>query len=403
MRVKKIFYSLITLILLLSSCAGSNIDKILKQGTVLQKDYNTTIPFTYDSINDWIVLEVEIKGKTYNFILDTGSSNIITKELAAELDVKVLGAEEIKDTNATANTTQFTRINSIKIGGIDFQNTIAGIVDLNKITAVSCSKIDGLIGSNLMRTAIWDFDFQNQLITITSDEDKLDIPTETIDTRLYIGTAGVPAVTLEINGEKVLNHTVDFGNGGNNILRIDRFQEQLDANLISKYVKGNKKSFGAFGYTENQPYYYTIIDEFKIGNHTVNNLITVVDDGYSNKLGLAFFKNYRIILNWKKKRMRMIEVTKAGNSSFETYGFSILYEGEDAYINGIVEGSSASQSLIQGDKILSINDTSYVNNTNEQRCANLASDFENETGPLSLMILRDGKELTFKLLKTKLL
>ncbi|WP_405411306.1 aspartyl protease family protein [Maribacter sp. Asnod1-A12] len=403
MRAKKIFYLLITLIILLSSCAGANIDKILKQGTVLQEDYKTTIPFTYDSINDWIVLEVEIRGKTYNFILDTGSSNIITKELAAELDVKVLGAEEIKDTNATSNTTEFTRVNSIKIGGINFQNTIAGIVDLNKTTALSCAKIDGLIGSNLMRKAIWDFDFQNQLITITSGEDKLDIPTQTIDTRLYIGAAGVPAVTLEINGEKVLNNTVDFGNGGNNILRIDRFQEQLDANLISKYVKGSKKSFGAFGHTENQPYYYTIIDEFKIGNHTVNNLITVVDDGYSNKLGLAFFKNYRIILNWKKKRMRMIEVTKAGNNSYETYGFSILYEGEETYVNGIVEGSSASQYLIQGDKILHINDTSYVNNTKEQRCANLANDFGKETGSLSITILREGKELTFEILKTKLL
>ena len=400
MKLTKLFYSFI-LILILSSCAGSNIDKILKQGNVLQENFKTTIPFTY--VNGWIILEVEIQNKAYNFLLDTGSSNLITKEFAEELNSKVLGAEEIKDVNDTANSTEYTRISNIKIGNVDFQNTIAGIVDLNKITEIGCVKIDGFIGSNLMRKAVWDFDFQNQLITIVNDESKLDIPAETIDSKIYIGTAGIPAITLKINGQKVLNNTVDFGNGGTNLLRGDYFVKQRDANLITNYVKGSSKAFGGFGRTENKPFYHTMIDELKIGNLTVNNLFTTVKSGAGNNLGLAFFKNYRVILNWNKKKIRMIEITKAGNDSYKTYGFSTLYENEGIYVNALIETSSAAEFLKQEDKIIRINDTSYANITEEGYCSFYSNGYDNGTDKVSITILREGKELTFELLKTKLL
>ncbi len=143
---------ILILLILLSSCAGSKTNKILKQGTVTQENFKTTIPFKY--VMGWIVLEVQIENKSYNFLLDTGSSNIFSSELAEELNVTVIGNEEVSDINNKKNKTKYTKINSIKIGGIDFQNTIAGIIDLNKVTEISCAKIDGILGSNLMRKGV---------------------------------------------------------------------------------------------------------------------------------------------------------------------------------------------------------------------------------------------------------
>lgn len=400
MTLTKTFQAIIIL-LLLTGCAGSNIDKVLKQGLVLQEDYKTTIPFTY--VNGWIVLEVHIGDNPYHFILDTGSANLITKELADTLNSKVLGTEEIKDVNDTANTTEYTRLANIKIGTVDFQNTIAGIVDLNKITEISCTKIDGFIGSNLMRKAVWDFDFEKQLITIVNDESKLDIPEDTIDSKLYIGTAGIPAITLKINGQKVLNNTVDFGNGGINLLRGDYFQKQKDANLITKYIKGTTKAFGGFGRTESKPFYQTNINQLQIGDHIVNNIHARVKSGSGNNLGLAFFKNYRVILNWHKKRIRLIEVTKAGNDTYKTYGFSTLYENQGIYVSTIIETSSASQFLKQDDQILSINASNYTNITEADYCAYYRDGLNTEQDTLSITILREDKTLTFELVKTTLL
>ena len=101
----KKFFTLI-LIILLSSCAGSKTNKILNQGNVAQENFKTTIPFKY--VMGWIVLEVEIEHKNYNFLLDTGSSNILTSELAEELNITVIGNEEVSDINnkKTAPNTQ---------------------------------------------------------------------------------------------------------------------------------------------------------------------------------------------------------------------------------------------------------------------------------------------------------
>lgn len=385
--------------LLLSSCAGSNIDKILKQGNVLQENFKTTIPFTY--VNGWIVLEVEIENKTYNFVLDTGSSNLLSKELAEELNIKQLGTEEVEDINGKTNETAYARVKNIKIANIDFQNTIAGILDFNKIPEIACTKIDGFIGSNLMRKAVWDFDFQKQLITITNNENTLDIPEETIESKLFIGTAGVPSVIVDINGQRTLNNTVDLGNAGDILLRKDYFNKQIDKKKIKKYVKGNHKSWGVFGRTETEPFYEVIIDEMKIGNHTINNLLASVRSGSDGNLGLPFFKNYRLILNWHTKKMKMIPITDAGNGSYKGYGFDTLYQNENVFVGSIIETSSASEFLELGDQIVSVNNESYLNVTKEQYCDIWTKDYGSETLPIT--VLRNGKEFAFELKKLKLL
>jgi len=396
--LNKIFYSIIS-ILLLSSCAGTKINKILKQGNVLQTDFKTTIPFTY--VNGWIVLEVEIQNKTYNFLLDTGSSNLLTKELAEELNIKSLGTEEIGDINGKTNETEYTRVKNIKIANIDFQNTIAGILDLNKVPEISCTKIDGFIGSNLMRKAVWDFDFQKQLITITNNENKLDISEETIESKLFIGTAGIPSVIVDINGQRTLNNTVDLGNSGGVLLRTDYFNKQIDEKKIKKYVKGNHKSFGVFGRTETEPFYNVIIDEMKIGNHNINNLLASVLSGSDGNLGLSFFKNYRLVLNWHTKKMKMTPISDAGNGSYKGYGFDTLYQNENVFVSSIVETSSASEFLELGDQIVNVNNENYLNVTIEQYCDILTKVYGSETLPIT--VLRNGKEFTFELKKTKLL
>lgn len=150
-------------------------------------------------------------------------------------------------------------------------------------------------------------------------------------------------------------------------------------------------------------FYRTNINELKIGDHSVNNIHATVKSSAGNNLGLAFFKNYRVILNWQKKRMRMIEITKAGNDSYESYGFSTLYENNGIYVNEIIETSSAAEFLKQGDKIMSINNSNYSNTTEEQYCDFYLEGYDNGTDTVSITVLRDEKELTFKLVKTKLL
>ncbi|MEM5565335.1 PDZ domain-containing protein [Psychroserpens sp. AS72] len=99
----------------------------------------------------------------------------------------------------------------------------------------------------------------------------------------------------------------------------------------------------------------------------------------------------------------MIEISKAGNDTYKSYGFSTMYEDENVYVNAIVETSNASKFLKQGDVILNIDRINYTKVKQDHYCDILSNGFDNITDQLSITIFRDGKELTFELRKTELL
>ncbi|MCD8438405.1 retroviral-like aspartic protease family protein [Tenacibaculum dicentrarchi] len=306
--MKKITYLIILLIV--SACAVSKAEKYLKEGKTLQQNFKETIPFEIKK--GLIILKAKINNKSYNFILDTGASNVISKELATELNMKVIGSESIYDIYNVEQKTDYTRINNIQIGTIDFTQTIAAITDFNSVPAWVSMKIDGFIGSNLMQHAIWDFNFETNIITITNDESKLNLPKDIIENKLFIGYAGIPSVTTKINGKKVWNFTVDFGFNGAINIPFSEFEKQKENGNISDYKK--YKNQGVIGIYRKQSKiresYIGTINEIEFGNSILKKE-KVYSEKYLNHLfGLDFFRNYRVILNWKNKKIKLIENTE---------------------------------------------------------------------------------------------
>lgn len=313
MKITKIYIYIITFILI-NSCAVSKAEKYLKEGETVQKSFNETIPFEIK--NGFIILKVKINHKNYNFLLDTGASNTISQELATELNVKIIGSESIYDIYNVAQKTDYTRIDNIQIGNIGFSQTIAAISDFNSVPTWASMKIDGFIGSNLMQHAIWDFDFRKKLITITDNEEKLNLPNEIIENKLFIGYAGIPSIATKINGKKVWNFTVDFGFNGGISIPFSEFEKQIENGKISDYKKSKTQGvIGIYGkQSEIREYYIGTINEIEFGN-TVLKKEKVYSEQYLEHLfGLEFFKNYRVILNWDRKKIKLIKNRENNNN-----------------------------------------------------------------------------------------
>lgn len=302
--MKKITYLIILLIV--SSCAVNKAEKYLKEGKTVQQNFKETIPFEIKK--GLIILKAKINNKSYNFILDTGASNFISKELATELNVKVIGSESIGDIYGDEQKTDYTRIDNIQIGNLDFSETIAAISDFNSLPTWASLNIDGLIGSNLMQHAIWDFDFKKKQITITDNEEKLNLPEEIIENKLFIGYAGIPSIATKINGKKVWNFTVDFGfNGGISIPFVE-FEKQTEKGKISDYKKSkNQGVTGIYGKQNKiREYYIGTINEIEFGNSILKKEKVYSEQYLEHLFGLEFFRNYRVIINWKTKKIKMI-------------------------------------------------------------------------------------------------
>ncbi len=187
-------------------------------------------------------------------------------------------------------------------------------------------------------------------------------------------------------------------------MRFDYFQKQLDNKLINKHVTGDGKALGAFGNSEIKPFYNTIINELVIGNHTVNNVFTSIRSGSGNNLGLEFCKNYRVILNWKNKKIKMLEVIKSGNDTFNTFGFSTIYVKEKGIcVNNIIENSNAAKYLENGD-VIKKNNISFLNESIDEYCNYFSTDnYKQYSSSLSITIIRNNSELNFSIIKSNLL
>ena len=111
--MKKIF-SILSFALLFTSCNIIKTIKVLKKGSVAQKNFKEQISF--ESRAGLIVVKVNINGKEYNFIYDSGATNCVTKELAAALHLKPVVGQTATDSEGKKGGIQFAMINEIKLG-----------------------------------------------------------------------------------------------------------------------------------------------------------------------------------------------------------------------------------------------------------------------------------------------
>lgn len=310
MKLAKVCIYLIAFILI-NSCSLSKAAKHLKEGETEQENYKVTLPFKIK--NGFIIVPVEIENRNYNFLLDTGSPTLVSKELAASLNLKAIDSAKAGDVYNDKLQNKYTRLKTVKIGTIDFTGTTALINDFNAVSVWSSLNVDGFIGANLMQHAIWDIDFRKQQITITDNESKLEIPEDIIENKLFIGVAGIPAIACKLNDKKVWNFTVDLGYNGGIVVPFSEFKKQTENGQILDFKKSNTKGVtGIYGeQNTTRESYIGIIDEIEFGNSTLENVKVYSEQYLEKRFGSDFFKDYRIILNWNSKKIKLIENTNS--------------------------------------------------------------------------------------------
>lgn len=296
---------------LISSCSVHKAAKYLKEGQTSEKNYKVTFPFEIK--NGFIIVNVEIENEDYNFILDSGTPTLISKKLVKKLNLKAIDSVNASDVFGKEQSNKYTRIQNIKIGTIDFLQTVALINDFNSKPIWSSLEIDGFFGSNLMQHTIWDIDFINNQITITNNELKLNLPEKIIENKLFIGYDRTPAIGCKINGEKIWNFTVDFGFNGDVVIPFSEFEKQKENGQISDFTESKSNGvIGIYGKQDKTRVSYTgKINEIEFGNSILTNVKAYSEQYLSHRFGLDFFRNYRVILNWNSKKIKLIENTSS--------------------------------------------------------------------------------------------
>jgi hypothetical protein len=127
-----------------------------KKGKFTAPEYFIELP--YESINNKIIVALEIKGKKRRFLVDTGAPLAISQQLFEELNPAVITKQVIRDINQNTDSLVFVTMDSLNIGNIIAVGVPAVVLKNNPI--MDCLKVDGFLGSNVLLNSVIQFDSQ---------------------------------------------------------------------------------------------------------------------------------------------------------------------------------------------------------------------------------------------------
>lgn len=411
-RIKRIFLIVSSILLVLVVAFAIlnwktiNTILILRKGTVAQKEYDIQIPFEYDL--GLIFLNVQIEGNDYRFLLDSGSSNVISKDLAEKLNLQVVSNSDLEDSQNAASEVEFTTIGNIKIGELDYLNTGAAIIDLNASEDIACLKIDGLIGANLMKKSIWKIDYQNKLIQLTNSVDSVKIPSSSKKVPFFTELTGSPIIDVLVDGTEEKNVILDLGSNGGFSLSMETYRALLNdhpsVSQISSY--GVSSSVLNDSNELNARFYDVFPEEVSFGEVEVNNLkISFSENEHTSTIGSAFLENFEVILDWSDYELILVKKNELKDSNLHSYGIDYGYTNKSIFIKKIFVNSSAEKAGLNiNDKIIKIDDLSFDRVAPSEWCDIIRTDLlEKEKNNIEVTVLRENKEMMFSLTKSNLL
>ncbi|WP_292010359.1 retropepsin-like aspartic protease, partial [Chryseobacterium sp.] len=165
---------------------------------------STTIPFV---ISDGVIfLKGEINGIGANIVWDNGFSYCgIDKSFSKKLGLEPNKVKKAMDGTGEIIGIGFTTIPSFKFGTIE-KSKVKGIIFDSSVIPTD-SKIDAIIGAELINQYIWDFNFDNNLLTVSKKPSQKEFVQEF---PFVIGKDHIHFIPIELGNKKVYIHS-DFG------------------------------------------------------------------------------------------------------------------------------------------------------------------------------------------------
>jgi hypothetical protein len=265
----------IALLFMAQLCPAQNINK----GGPTSKNFYQEIP--YQQISGKIIIEAEINGQKRKFMLDTGAPDMIDPETAAALNMGVDKTTTLSDSFNNTETTSINYTNTIKLGNVAFVNVPALIKPAG---ILSCFGAVGIIGSNLLRNTIIQFNTAKKVLVITDDASKLNLnPQNAVPLNLKADKQSSPYITATMGGK--VGREFEFDSGDNSFLSISN-------NYMAAYKKAGatqllatgygSHSFSANGAQKQGARYRINVAAMALGAATFSNVITETDANNTN-------------------------------------------------------------------------------------------------------------------------
>jgi hypothetical protein len=357
--MKSYIYLFFSIIILFSCSPAKKARKLLTEGTISQSNFYKIIK--YDKYREWIIVEATINGSTkkYRLLFDTGAVSVISQPLADELNLPNIVERPIGSSTNDKQVSVFTRLDSINVGGIDFLDVGAVVLDFNTSPELSClgMEVDGILGANMMRNGIWQVDYKNQELHFTDDRTKLSFQENIYDIAFTATRQGSPFVDIQFNGE-TYRIEFDTGKGGGVGLPYKKVKNVFQTFDETEYIKGfGMAGVGVFGASQDTVYKLSV-KNIQLGEYQQDTLL--IDIGRSTKplVGNRFLKHFKVTFDWQMQLISLEPYTldSLPLAHYESFGFGYSLAEEQLEVAFQWEKSPFyEQNIPLGSKIIKVN------------------------------------------------
>ena len=351
--------SSVFLLFLLQNCT-QNWTTAIKKGKTLDCCFYEIIQT--ENVIGLIIVPVNIKGKEYRFLFDTGAILSLSKELQEKFNFVTVSRGNIVDSDNNKMNVEYVEIDTIFIGDIPFIEQTAFVSEFDNNPVIGCLNIDGIIGSNLMRHCNWEINYHNSQISLFKDTTDIS-PGSAYQIPFHTDSQFSQLVQFKFGKATLKNIKVDYGSNGSITLSTKGFNVLKKHEIVDKTFKvaGYSQS-GLSGQTIKENKEIAFADTIKAGNLKIPEV--ELKTGKSGLLGTKVLSRFIVTIDYDSQNIYFEPVVDAEVDN-RTFGFGIGYSDEkQIYVMRVIENSSAAKSgLTPGTQILKIDSLDFTQNS----------------------------------------
>ena len=362
--------------------------KIMNQGEMISK--NAYHEISISNSKDEIVQFVNLKNKSFKFIFDTGAPLSISKELQDAIRYPILLKVPMRDAENKSDTINIVSVDTFRLGNITFINIPAVVINL-KNSPLGPENIDGLIGSNIARFLIIQFNLNENKIILTDQLDKVNIINKKNPHQIFLDNQSNAFLQISLSNNLMDTAHFDSGMGkfySMNIKKAEQFISVLD-NKTSTVLKGyGVSSQGILG-NKNKNTQYMITSSIMLGGSPISRCRIGTTQAVS-RIGRELMNYGTLTIDYINKQYYFDIYPNNKYQPSPNFGFQVITEQGKVSAGMVWENTLAQKKgITSGCEIVSINKKTVQNLSSSEIDNIISTQFAKEK--IRLTFLKDNK------------
>lgn len=304
-----------------------------------------------------LYVTVEMGGKPRRLVFDTGSPSMISRELAAELDLEAVDSRKGRDSHGAIIESDIAQAD-LKLGAVTFHKVPVFVADFSASRAAQCLIGDGVLGSEMLPLCTWQIDLPDSALRCNTRVTDLDHIDGAQEQRLYdFGYPHAPLFDVRFAEEATSKAMFDTGSPGYFAISPPDFEGARRAGGIDNVTAGFGSLGGALGgQAPNGKQLRGELVSLSIGGIRLGRVDAHLRESPPSLIGASILEHFIVSLD-ARSQTAFFEEYREAPFSRRSFGFALGFD-QAISVSLVWEDSAAAKAgLRAGQRVTSINGT----------------------------------------------